>query len=178
MQDTETIAQKLMLAVDGHDATGVECLLSKVHARSNGGSATSDLTRAFDVDGNTLLHRCAAGPSSVSEEGKDGEKVVEFLVAARADVNNSNLLGETPLLAAARGRPSVGVVSALLRARADPNHPDTIASETALMELACQGETNLCRLLLESHADGLLRNRHGRNARDLAIENRHSSLTA
>ncbi|CAK9014810.1 Putative ankyrin repeat protein RF_0381 [Durusdinium trenchii] len=165
-----------MLAVDGHDATGVECLLSKVHARSNGGSATSDLTRAFDVDGNTLLHRCAAGPSSVSEEGKDGEKVVEFLVAARADVNNSNLLGETPLLAAARGRPSVGVVSALLRARADPNHPDTIASETALMELACQGETNLCRLLLESHADGLLRNRHGRNARDLAIENRHSEV--
>ncbi|CAK9011435.1 unnamed protein product [Durusdinium trenchii] len=176
MKDTETIAQKLMLAVDGHDATGVECLLSKVHARSNGGSATSDLTRAFDVDGNTLLHRCAAGPSSVSEEGKDGEKVVEFLVAARADVNNSNLLGETPLLAAARGRPSVGVVSALLRARADPNHPDTIASETALMELACQGETNLCRLLLESHADGLLRNRHGRNARDLAIENRHSEV--
>ncbi|CAK9011431.1 unnamed protein product [Durusdinium trenchii] len=176
LEDTETIAQKLMLAVDGHDATGVECLLSKVHARSNGGSATSDLTRAFDVDGNTLLHRCAAGPSSVSEEGKDGEKVVEFLVAARADVNNSNLLGETPLLAAARGRPSVGVVSALLRARADPNHPDTIASETALMELACQGETNLCRLLLESHADGLLRNRHGRNARDLAIENRHSEV--
>ena len=168
VEDIESLAQKVMLAVDQHNAMNLELWLQKLHARSDGESAVKNLLRAFDVDGNTLLHRCAIG------HGDDGEKVVNLLVAARADVNNNNLLGETPLLAAARCQPSPGVVSALLEARADPSHPDSIASETALMELACRGDSELCRLLLQYKADALLRNSHGRTARDLAIENRHS----
>lgn len=180
-QDIESLAQKVMIAVDQHNAANLDSWLTKLRSISEGESAVHDLVRAFDVDGNTLLHRCAIG---CSEGG--GQKVVQVLVAARAEANNKNLLGETPLLAAARCPTDVtaadgfdgrfGVVSALLEAAADPSHPDAIASETALMELACRGEAELCRLLLQHRADALLRNSHGRTARDLAIENRQSGL--
>ena len=170
VQDTESLAQKVMVAVDQQNAVNLNLWLSKLRSTAPSG-AVSDLMRAFDVDGNTLLHRCAIG------QGEDGQKVVEVLVAARAEVNNNNLLGETPLLAAARcPTTSKQVVVALLEAHADPSHPDAIASETALMELACRGEAELCRLLLQHRADPLLRNSHGRTARDLAIENRQSRL--
>ena len=184
-QDIESLAQKVMIAVDQHNAANLDLWLTKLRSICEGESAVHDLVRAFDVDGNTLLHRCAMGCSG----GECGQKVVQVLVAARAEVNNKNLLGETPLLAAARcptdvtgptdgddGDGRFGVVSALLEAAADPSPPDAIASETALMELACRGEAELCRLLLQHRADALLRNSHGRTARDLAIENRQSGL--
>ena len=183
-QDIESLAQKVMIAVDQHNAANLDLWLTKLRSISEGESAVHDLVRAFDVDENTLLHRCAIGCSEGGECG--GQKVVQVLVAARAEANNKNLLGETPLLAAARCPTDVtaadgfdgrfGVVSALLEAAADPSHPDAIASETALMELACRGEAELCRLLLQHRADALLRNSHGRTARDLAIENRQSGL--
>ncbi|CAJ1336686.1 unnamed protein product, partial [Effrenium voratum] len=165
--DVETLAQQLMVAVDNHDVPVVEDILSRV--RQDGKSVLKDLVRAFDVDGNTLLHRCAGGSNT------DGGQVVELLVESKADVNSRNLLGETPLLSAARCR-QLEVIAALLRAGADPSHPDTIASETALMEAACRGDAELCRLLLQGRADPLACNHHGRTARDLAIENRHSDV--
>lgn len=184
VEDIESLAQKVMIAVDQHNAANLDSWLTKLRSISEGESAVHDLVRAFDVDGNTLLHRCAIGCSEGGECG--GQKVVQVLVAARAEANNKNLLGETPLLAAARCPTDVtaadgfdgrfGVVSALLEAAADPSHPDAIASETALMELACRGEAELCRLLLQHRADALLRNSHGRTARDLAIENRQSEV--
>lgn len=50
----------------------------------DGESAVKDLMRAFDVDGNTLLHRCAMG------QGEDGKRVVEILVAVGAEVGSEN----------------------------------------------------------------------------------------
>ena len=174
LKDVESLVEKLMVAVDQHNVENMELWLGKLRAQPDGEDAVQDMVQAFDLDGNTLLHRCAI--SGVSGQDDVG-KVIETLVSLQADVNNSNLLGETPLLAACRSSfPSPGLISALLEARAEASRPDSIASETALMEVACRGDAQLSRLLLEHRADASARNSHGRTAMDLAIENRHSTL--
>lgn len=135
-QDVESLAHKVMLAADQRNAENLDLWLSKLIARPDGDAAVKDLVRAIDVDGNTLLHRCAMN------QGPDGEKVVDALVKHSAQVNATNLLGETPLLAAARAKPSEALLLALLDAKADPSHADTISLETALMELACKAGTH------------------------------------
>ena len=128
----------------------------------------------FDVDGNTLLHRFVMAPSVDME--RDIE-ILHLLLESASDVNNRNLLGESPLLAGARSGTKLEMLEALMGAAADPNSADTISQETALMEAACRGDAELCRLLLNCRAGVAARNNHGRTAWDLAIENRHSRET-
>ena len=125
----------------------------------------------FDADGNTLLHRFVVGPNIDAEKDMD---ILRLLLESASDINNRNLLGETPLLAGARSAARLDTLEALIAARADPSSPDTISHETALMEAACRGDAGLCRLILNCRADVAARNIHGCTAWDLAIENRHS----
>eukprot|EP00438_Fugacium_kawagutii_P033466 Skav230619 [mRNA] locus=scaffold1673:71586:75111:+ [translate_table: standard] len=79
-QDIGSLAQKVMVAVDQQNAENLELWLSKLRSMADGEAAVKDLMRAFDVDGNTLLHRCAMG------QGDDGKRVVEILVAVGSEV--------------------------------------------------------------------------------------------
>lgn len=177
----------LLVAVDCHDVTVVRRIFEKLSKDDAADVSSADLAEAFDVDGNTLLHRCAVGASLNAESSKNnvyeptqenGADIADILIHAKADVNSTNLLGETPLLAAARtsGNTHIGVVHALLTAGANPNCADAFAGETALMEAACRGETVLCQMLLEHRADISRENCHGRTARDMALENRHTEV--
>ena len=104
-------------------------------------------------------------------------EILQLLLESASDINNRNLLGETPLLAGARSGAKLEMLEVLAGAGADASSPDTISHETALMEAACRGDADLCRLLLNHRADAAARNIHGCTAWDLAIENRHSHQT-
>lgn len=145
--------------------------------RAKKGGGLSALTAAVDADGNTALHRWALGngQSPVLGEGPAVEgssyRCVESLLNARADPDATNVLGETPLLCAARCQhPDVafGITRALLAGRADPSRCDNLLGESPLMEAACNGKVNLCRLLLEGRANVAARSARGLTASELA----------
>ncbi|CAE7340591.1 NEK1 [Symbiodinium sp. CCMP2592] len=142
------------------------------------GQATRRGAEDVDKDGNTALHRLlAAASQSGSETATDP---VRRMLSARADVNVSNALGETPLLSLLRASGDLNSTRALctilLRARADPNCSDSITGESALMEAACLGDRSLCLLLLQAQADISQCNSNGQQASDVAIAAGHSEL--
>lgn len=149
-----------------HDFAAAGRLLDA--ARVAGGAvAVGRLLAAVDADGNTPLHCCALGDTS-TDRGSAGQHLIELLVSARARVDATNMLGETPLISAVRGPASGELVRALLLARSDPGCADVLTGETALMEAACSGSTALCRVLLDARADPQQRNPQGLTAWDLA----------
>lgn len=167
IDSTDDLPMAFMAAVDRHDVDAVKRGLAR--ARREGGEDEAEgLVCTFDADANTMLHRCAAGAAAAS----GGTEVARLLLEAKAEVNDRNLLGETPLLVAVRaaGDPAEALVRLLLEASAEPGHADALSGETALMEAACRGELGISRLLLEAGADPAQKNSHGLTARDLAAE--------
>eukprot|EP00439_Symbiodinium_sp_Y106_P082518 s1601_g21.t4 len=142
------------------------------------GQATRRGAEDVDKDGNTALHRLlAAAAQGGSETATDP---VRRMLSARADVNVSNALGETPLLSLLRATGDLNSTRALctilLRARADPNCSDSITGESPLMEAACLGDRSLCLWLLQAQADISQCNSNGQQASDVAIAAGHSEL--
>ena len=82
------------------------------------------------------------------------EDVLRHQLDCGADINSTNSLGETPLLALLRAElpPQHALVKQLLMARADVNCSDMMG-ETALMEAACLGDPTLILLLLQARAE-------------------------
>lgn len=97
----------------------------------------------------------------------DAEEVLQHQLESGADVNETNSMGETPLLSLLRAGPQLSLVKQLLVARADVNSSDMMG-ETPLMEAACLGDEPLSLLLLESRADPEQRNLQNQRAEDLA----------
>ena len=128
--------QAILSAIDDQNVAMVRTCLSR---------SSENVNRVVDSDGSTLLHRCVLGhsqsKSDCTVELKDIEAILSLLLASRADINATNMLGETPLLAAARNTTGHSLASALLTAGADPNITDSILGETVLMEAACSGDS-------------------------------------
>mmetsp|Transcript_70955 Transcript_70955/g.200280 ORF Transcript_70955/g.200280 Transcript_70955/m.200280 type:complete len:818 (+) Transcript_70955:115-2568(+) len=169
-------------AIDQHDADAVWEGLKK--ARACGGDALmEDLVSGLDMDGNTLLHRCVSAPSRSTRDASKGSEnrgdtTTSLLLRARADVNAPNLMGEAPLLSAARSFhfAPFHVEHTLLAARADPNLANLSTGTSPLMEAASRGNAALCRLLVEAAADPLRQNQRGLTAADLAGHAEHDSV--
>ena len=117
--------------------------------------SASPILERKDGDGNTLLHRAASFSATES-----CTSILSYLQHCKADLEARNVLGETPLILAVRealeqrdGPGWLGAVACLLEGRADPNAADEVNEETALMEAACYGSLDMCRLLLDFQAD-------------------------
>lgn len=124
----------------------------------------TQLLAATDSDGNTGLHRCISQSSNAVLQSMP---VVQLLLFSRADVNASNLLGESPLMVAVQSGASNQMLRPLLEAKADTNSSDSLG-ETALMEAACLGSLDVCSLLLEFRASASKQNLRGLSSLDLA----------
>ena len=132
--------------------------------------SSGDILQRKDSDGHTVLHLAAqvsAGESSAS--------ILSYLLHCEADLEAKNLLGETPLILAVRealdrdnGNQWLCAVSCLLEGRANPNAADDLNEETPLMEAACRGSQDMCKLLLNFKADVLLTAATGATAADFA----------
>ena len=99
------------------------------------------------------------------------------LVAANADVDAPNLLGERPLhLATAGGH--VGILEVLLQARAKIDARSRELRRTALMVAAADGRMSAARLLVASRARLDSRNSNGLTSRQLAAAARGDDAAA
>ncbi|CAK9050308.1 unnamed protein product [Durusdinium trenchii] len=120
-----SLSQDFLHAVEKQELQRAE----KCFEALNGGSEhLQRIISLADTDGNTALHRCVTAEQTGAQP-----RLAQLLVDANSPVDTSNVLGETPLLAAVRAQATADVVEVLLQARADPNHQDAL-SETALME--------------------------------------------
>jgi len=165
-EDLSCTAQDFWRAVERQELQQAELCFNAL-SRSSVDHVQRIITVADD-DGNTALHRSVTVvPPLNGVEEQHAARVTELLLRARATVDTSNVLGETPLVAAVRAAGTSEVVQVLLKAQADPNHQDSMR-ETALMEAACSGAVDLCRCLLDARADPLLQNMQGLTAWDLA----------
>ena len=88
------------------------------------------------------------------------------LLRMRASANASDKDGETPLLVAVRPSDNA-TVQLLCWAGVAPNISD-LFGETALMEAAGIGNTDLCQILLDMHADIMQANEFKLTALDFA----------
>jgi len=170
--------------LDAADRCDFEVVRSGIQkAQASGNAFLLNLVAAIDVEGNTLLHRWLQGSAESTADGEvasvrqesDG-RMVQLLVAAGAPVNAVNVLGESPLVTAVRSSVRLDTVRMLLNASADLACADLLLGETALMEAACSGDIELCRLLLDSKANPMQRNRRGLSACDLAAEAGNSEM--
>jgi len=178
------LAEALLAAVERRDGAALREALGG--ARGAGGDAMVESILAdADADGCTLLHRCCGAPlepAAPQQPPGDGDsqeedaaataaqcgRIAKQLIVAKADVDATNLLGETPLISAARCPAHRGLVCMLLAARADPDRAESLTGETALMEAARGADSDLCRTLLDSRADPTKTNSLGLNAWELA----------
>lgn len=129
------------------------------------------LARA-DADGNTALHLLAQRTPTSGAAGR----IATLLVEAKAPVDGVNILGETPLIIAARCCDGVeveqtwrlSVPRALIAANASVNASDSISQESPLMEAAIRSDFPFISLLLEARADPGRRSLNGQKAADFA----------
>ena len=110
-----------------HDVTGMEHAIAK-----HGPMLDLD---ARDGEGNNLLHTCTASPP----ESCAAARFIRLLFEARALVDAMNMLGETPLILAARcsadaaaSTTRLDLVRALLDQSASVNASDAMLHETYL----------------------------------------------
>jgi serine/threonine-protein phosphatase 6 regulatory ankyrin repeat subunit B len=100
--------------------------------------------------------------------------VARLLLAAKANIEKSDLYDRTPLnIASARG--FTGVCSLLLQQGAKVNVKDNDGM-TPLMVSAAQGHEEVCALLLGVLANPSLENQSGKTALDLALQYRHAQV--
>ena len=93
-----------------------------------------------------------------------------------ADVNSTDLLGDTPLsLACTNGHKSVAVF--LIEKRANVNARNKFGI-TPLMAAAMYGRANVVNLLLEAGADARLTDKDGRTALSMAARNNKPAVVA
>ena len=163
----------LLEAIREQDDFKVQEVLQLVQVQS-----ASPILERKDGDGNTLLHRAASFSATES-----CTSILSYLQHCKADLEARNVLGETPLILAVRealeqrdGPGWLGAVACLLEGRADPNAADEVNEETALMEAACYGSQDMCRLLLDFQADVSMKTASGGTAKDFASSEGHESL--
>lgn len=93
-------------------------------------------------------------------------RYIDFLIAAKANVNARNAAGETPLVIACNGN-FIEAVPALITAGARVDEPNS-TGETPLITAVHNRNIELMRLLLQAGANPDRKDNSGRSARDYA----------
>jgi ankyrin repeat protein len=133
-------------------------------------------------DGETILHKFIRNPSPEFDPAPSTEwvKIVQALIAAKADPNAADSKGRTPLMMAASGPMSpmkpteqqdavyADIVKALIAGGANANAQDKAGKGTALMIAASNGFAQTVAALLAGGADVALKATNGRSALDFA----------
>eukprot|EP00931_Biecheleriopsis_adriatica_P102354 TRINITY_DN77335_c0_g1_i1.p1 TRINITY_DN77335_c0_g1~~TRINITY_DN77335_c0_g1_i1.p1 ORF type:complete len:448 (-),score=103.28 TRINITY_DN77335_c0_g1_i1:114-1268(-) len=158
----------LRLAARKHKVQKAEILLGRAAEEKE----ELDMGRT-DVNGFTVLHVCMARPA----DSGDGHAFAKLLLKAKATVNATNMLGETPLILATRGfadaaegcsTHQLGMIKLMLESSASVNTSDSVLHETPLMEAASIGEPELVLTLLRARADAARSSASGQTAMDFA----------
>ncbi len=93
----------------------------------------------------------------------------ELLIDFYADVNATNIHGQTPLIRATMDC-NEAVALALLKKHADADRPD-LGGNTPLIWAAMSGYANMVNLLLDNSADPHLTEKSHRTAMEIALDN-------
>jgi len=180
-KEVSRLHEEVLAATCSHDTAGVRRVVKELDAAGVSSAQVCNLT---DSDGNVLLH-LAVRELPQDESWSDVSAVVHFLVELQCDVNARNACDETPLVLASRAASAfavdpttqngnandgVQIVQALIEAGADPNAGDD-QGETSLMEAACVGNMELCRVLLHGRADPWQTSSFGLTAVDVSRDN-------
>lgn len=140
-RNVEALNKKLLLAaVSATKAKEIKELLDKgadIHCQNEWGLTPIMLASQYNPSVPVLNALLDAGADIVEAEPKyrsnslhlaanksSNPKVIEALLAAGADLNARNYLGETALIMAVMSNPETRVVSALIKAGADVNARD------------------------------------------------------
>ncbi|CAE6967646.1 mask [Symbiodinium sp. CCMP2592] len=155
----------LRLAARQHDVQKAELLLQRAKAEE----VALNFQRK-DANGFGLIHVCTGR----APDSEDGRGLVRLLLSAAAAVNTTNLLGETPLILAARASADakkafrMSIVQFLLDSGASVNTSDAVLHETPLMEAAGIGDPDLVLTLLKARAETTRSSASGQTALDFA----------
>lgn len=174
----EVLVEFEMAAIAGDVMRSAELLRRLAESGENWEAVLSSI----DNEGQSFLHKLVASRPSSAAHMQGMAATALLLIEASAHLCTENMQGETALLVASKaavdmlGQESeeeasidsdvrLGLVSSLLSARADPDMGD-IMDETPLMEAACAGDFDLCKLLLSFGADANKVSRSGLIATD------------
>ena len=113
-------------------------------------------------------HGAAQAPAGHTE-------IVAKLLAASANVDQTNNDGATPLVVAC-GAGHIEVITALLAANADVNHAESTRGVTSLQIASADGHAGVVRRLLAAHADASLVGAYKRTALEVAQMHEHEVI--
>lgn len=100
---------------------------------------------------------------------------VKSIIEDGANLEATNEFGQTPLILAVllQNEP---IVKELISLGSDPNRADTLEGQTPLILAARDGNFEIVSFLLEKKANPSLKNKKGKSALDLALENGHLKI--
>lgn len=128
-----------------------------------------DLQKLFEKGGPTLVNTRDSSSLDTAlhiAARQKNMRYVNFLIAARANVNMRNAAGETPLVIACNGN-FIEAVPVLIAAGARVDEPNA-TGETPLITAVHNRNIELMRLLLQAGASPDRKDNSGRSARDYA----------
>ncbi len=129
--------------------------------------------RGMNIDVNL---KDAIGRTSLHIAAENGNiDIVMFLIENGANVNVTDVNGNTPLVFIINKTGNLKVIQRLLEKGASVNTQNR-TGETALMYAAWHGHSVIVQLLLENRADVTLKNRQGRTALMLAESKGHQEI--
>jgi ankyrin repeat protein len=124
------------------------------------------IAERVDLDAMGGLGRDKAQKALVvaAEFGRD--EIIKALLAAKADINTQDALGQTALMVAARDNHDT-TVALLLNAKANTSLRDKLGKKTALMYASDRGNVNAVKLLLDAKADPMEQDSQGRTTLEI-----------
>ncbi|KAI1214166.1 uncharacterized protein F4807DRAFT_449505 [Annulohypoxylon truncatum] len=116
---------------------------------------------AFPLDVDRQQNTCFHKVVLCDKDFSSGiENILDQLVGAGIDINQTNVFGQSPLFFACKKEKSEHI-EYFLHLGADINHIGPVDGSTVLMQACCQSDSKLVRMLLQQGADTTVTNKHG-----------------
>lgn len=190
IQPTEWKGSKLHKAVKELDAKTVEVLLRKgsdVNAKDNYGDTPLTSIVTPKIEEPSLLPPGVEPNAQTRENNRRRQsnqelsqlKILKLLLENKADANQKNSAGKTPLMITAsfgyKSSHAVKILSQLIQHKTDINSQDEHGN-TALMEAVGNNRYEIVKFLLSHNADPKLESCNGATALSIAEQNNRSEI--